>query len=197
MSQNTFLSRRLLVAFDMAIEVHGRAKRKGDGSPYIAHPFVVLMLLVLWKADEDTCIAGLLHDVLEDVDPRKKVQFCKEIRRRFGPRVLRNIEGVTEQEGSLTWEIRKRNYLARLARASIASLLVCCADKTHNTFCLLEGSAHEGPKFWKRFNAPKEDKLRFYTEVYQILVKRLPRRCTRELGGYLSVLRSVGEDLIS
>src|SRR3990167_10525999 len=107
-----FLTPRLEAAMELAIRVHGSMKRKGDGQPYLVHPISVLALLVHWEADEDTCIAGLLHDVIEDAEnDAARAEYRKEIREKFGAGVLEIVEGVTEQDKSLPWKTRKELYL--------------------------------------------------------------------------------------
>jgi len=93
----TFLTPRLEQAMELAIRVHGSMKRKGDDQPYLVHPMSVLALLVKWNANEDTCIAGLLYDVIEDAEnDAQRTQYRKEIEEKFGKEVLEIVEGVTE-----------------------------------------------------------------------------------------------------
>ncbi|TSC58548.1 MAG: metal dependent phosphohydrolase [Candidatus Peregrinibacteria bacterium Greene0416_19] len=174
---NTFLTPRLEQAMELAIRVHGNMKRKGDDQPYLVHPMSVLALLVKWGADEDACIAGLLHDVIEDADNDvQRAEYRKEITKKFGAEVLEIVEGVTEQDKSLPWRTRKDLYLEHLKVASVTSLLVSCADHTHNSQSLAEIYAVEGEDVWKRFNAGKEEKLWYLRESIQILEQRLEER---------------------
>lgn len=177
----TFLSSRLLSAIDLAVQVHGNMTRKGDGSPYIVHPIAVFGLLTHWGANEDTCIAGLLHDVLEDVPEEEKHAYRKRIGEEYGTSVLEIVEGVTEQDKTLPWKTRKEHYLQHLRTAPQASLLVSCADKTHNALSLLAAYTEQGEKVWERFNASKEDKIWFLCEVLQVLEQRLEQKYVEEL----------------
>ena len=89
MNKAPLLTPRLEQAMSMAIRVHGSMKRKGDGQPYLVHPISVLALLVRWEANEDTCIAGLLHDVIEDAESDElRAEYRKEIAATFGEKVL-------------------------------------------------------------------------------------------------------------
>ena len=54
-------------AYDVAYKQHNGQKRK-SGEPYIIHPEAVAKILAELGMDEDTLIAGLLHDVIEDTD---------------------------------------------------------------------------------------------------------------------------------
>ena len=172
----------------MSANVHGPMIRKGDDLPYIIHPIAVTALLFEWGADEDTCIAGLLHDVLEDVPEEEKEQYREKIKERFGQSVLRIVEGVTEQDKSLTWKERKKHYLEHLKDASEQSLLISCADLTHNVAALTEAYRADGEKVWERFNAGKEDKLWFIQERTRILGEKLDPQYSEELNHHLDTL---------
>ncbi len=187
--KKTFLSPRLLEAVGVACRVHAPMIRKGDGSPYIVHPMAVFGLLVHWGADEDTCIAGLLHDVIEDAeDDSKRSEYRKEIEEKFGKDVLEIVEGVTEQDKSLPWKERKKLYLKHLKVASKESLLVSCADQTHNMKSLLASYNKEGEEVWKRFNAGKEEKLWFSRECWKQYAEKLDSRFVEELKDTLQLL---------
>lgn len=59
-----------LIALDLAVELHKDQKRK-NGEPYIIHPFeVTLYLIHLRIYDDITLAAALLHDVIEDCQPK-------------------------------------------------------------------------------------------------------------------------------
>jgi len=182
MNKAPLLTPRLEQAMSMAIRVHGSMKRKGDGQPYLVHPISVLALLVRWEANEDTCIAGLLHDVIEDAESDElRAEYRKEIAATFGEKVLEIVEGVTEQDKSLPWQIRKERYLEHLQIASKQSLLISCADRIHNTSSLLLAYKHDGEAIWGRFKAGKEEQIWFATSVMHILEERLGTSYTEEL----------------
>ncbi|MFH1011696.1 MAG: HD domain-containing protein [bacterium] len=176
----------------MAVRVHGGMKRKGDDLPYLIHPIGVLALLVRWEADEDTCIAGLLHDAIEEAESdEQRATYRKEIAESFGDHVLEIVEGVTEQDKSLPWKERKRRYLKHLKEAPEESLLVSCADKTHNVASLVEAYARDGEEVWKRFNAIKQWKVWFIDQAMNILKERLGEPYTAELRGHVTELNAL------
>ena len=54
-------------AMRKAAILHDGQRRKGEGKPpYIIHPFAVAVMLSEHTDDENTIIAGLLHDTIED-----------------------------------------------------------------------------------------------------------------------------------
>lgn len=186
-----FLTQRLQHAIALAVKVHDKMIRKGDGQFFITHPIAVFGLLVRFGADEDTCIAGLLHDTIEDSANEDQAALRATIREQFGSKVLETVEGVTEQDKSLPWKERKKHYLEHLETASQESLLVSCADMTHNISCLAAGYEREGEKFWERFNANKQWKVWFIDARRDILVQRLPKEYTEELHSHLERLNGL------
>ncbi len=83
--------RRVRYAYYVAEAAH-RGQCRDSGEPYITHPLeVARILLDLWM-DEDSIIAALLHDTLEDC-PAVSADKIKE---EFGETVLNLVEGVTK-----------------------------------------------------------------------------------------------------
>ncbi len=175
------LTPRLRDALAMATRVHADMKRKVDGQPYIVHPLAVFKWLQERDADEDTQIAGLLHDVLEDAPSEKRETYRKEIEETFGSGVLALVESVTEEDKSLSWRERKERYLERLKGAERPSLLIACADLIHNTQSLQTSLATEGEAVWSKLNAPKQQQLWVIVQTMELLTEKLGGRYTLPL----------------
>jgi (p)ppGpp synthase/HD superfamily hydrolase len=62
-------SQEVDLALALASIVHRRAERKGTRVPYIVHPLHVTLILSRHGLPEHVQVAGILHDVLEDIDP--------------------------------------------------------------------------------------------------------------------------------
>ena len=77
-------------AIDYAYFKHEGQYRK-TGEEYIIHPLSVAIILTTIKADKDTIIASLLHDVLEDTPTSKE-----ELENLFGKTVANLVDGVTK-----------------------------------------------------------------------------------------------------
>ena len=77
-------------AYNYAYSKHKGQYRK-TGEEYIVHPLQVANILTSIKADKETIIAGLLHDVIEDTDTSKN-----DIEKEFGYNVARLVDGVTK-----------------------------------------------------------------------------------------------------
>lgn len=87
---HTLNEKRVREAYQLAEQAHAGQTRM-SGEPYITHPLAVAMLLTQYKADENSLIAALLHDVVEDTKYGKK-----EIEKRFGKMVSKMVEALTK-----------------------------------------------------------------------------------------------------
>ena len=58
-------------AYDVAEEMH-RGQLRKSGEPYLIHPMAVAEILADLGMDEETIVAGLLHDVVEDTSYTKE-----------------------------------------------------------------------------------------------------------------------------
>jgi (p)ppGpp synthase/HD superfamily hydrolase len=159
-------SGRIEQAVAVAAEAHQGQVRKGDRQlPYVVHPVTVALILSRYTEDEDTIIAGLLHDVLEDTHLSET-----DIEQHFGAKVLGLVRDVTEPDlPGLSWDTRKARYLRQLERAPRGALLVACADKVANLVSMIAAHATAGDTLWERFNAPPAHKLAFYRQVHDVV----------------------------
>ena len=122
------MTARYEAALQFAAEKHLGQTRKG-GQPYITHPIAVAEILRDWGHGEETQIAGLFHDLLEDTDASEE-----DILRLGGEKVLRAVKLVTKTPGYVMAE-----YMAGI-RADEMALLVKAADRLHNLRCAPEAS---------------------------------------------------------
>ena len=183
-------SDRLERAIQKAIQLHkNQLRRSPDELPYVSHLFSVYIILSSYTSDEDTLIAGLLHDAIEDTE-----YTLKELEADFGPRVSRFVRGVTEEKERdgkpLPWKERKRGYLENLKGDSEESMLICVADKIYNLQALKRDYEHYGESMWKFIQPNLKEKLWYHEEVLRILTPRIRnRRALYELAGTLSETR--------
>ncbi len=149
-----------------AAELHASQRRKLSGAPYIAHLMAVTSIALEHGADEDTAIAALLHDAIED---QGGPPTREEIRRRFGERVVEIVDGCTDtdQTPKPPWRQRKESYIAHLGRSSADVQLVSAADKVHNARCLLAEYRAGGESIWKSFNGGKDGTLWYYRSLVE------------------------------
>jgi (p)ppGpp synthase/HD superfamily hydrolase len=155
------LGPRFLRAFRFAFEKHAGQTRKASSIPYIAHLIGVASLALEFGGDEDIGIAALLHDVVEDCGG---APMLKEVRRHFGARVAKIVDGCTDSDTDPKppWRERKENYLLHLKEADADTRLVSAADKLNNVRSILSDYRTVGESVWERFNGGREGTLWYY-----------------------------------
>jgi GTP pyrophosphokinase len=122
---------RLQSAYVFTAKVHDGQERL-SGEPYLIHPLEVAGILLDLNVDEDTIIAGLLHDTLEDT-----LTTREEIERLFGEKVAFLVEGLTKiarMEFRSAREQQAENFRKMLVAMSedIRILMIKLSDRLHN-----------------------------------------------------------------
>ena len=127
---------RLDHAIEVAKQAHEGQFRK-TGEPYIIHPLAVKKILEEWGMDEDTVIAGVLHDTVEDTS-----LTLDDIRKEFGESVAFLVDGVTKLSTARTGmrdidtylPATKDNFLRLMIALGddIRVLIIKLADRLHN-----------------------------------------------------------------
>lgn len=118
-------------AYDIAQEMHNGQLRK-SGEPYLIHPLAVAEILADLGMDEDTIVAGLLHDVVEDTSYTSQ-QLISD----FSEDVELLVDGVTKL-GSLKFESKEERQAENLRKMFLAMskdirvLIIKLSDRLHN-----------------------------------------------------------------
>jgi (p)ppGpp synthase/HD superfamily hydrolase len=167
-------SDRLNHAFAFAAKHHDRQVRKGTRMPYLTHPANVAVILTRYGCDEDTVIAGILHDVIEDCvrEGWTREMLEDRIASKFGDTVLATALAVTKRRVDddgvdFSREEIKADSLARLATASDSARWVCAADKVHNAGSILADLRRtiDPESVWGRFTGGRDGTLQWYRSV--------------------------------
>ena len=129
-------SERVKRAIEVAKKAHEGQYRK-TGEPYIVHPLAVKKILEEWGMDEDTIIAGILHDTIEDTP-----LTLNDIKQEFGEAVAFLVDGVTKLSTARngmrdidTYLPETKDNFLRLMIAlgsDIRVLIIKLADRLHN-----------------------------------------------------------------
>ena len=84
-------------ALAFAAKHHDRQVRKGTKLPYLTHPANVAIILTRYGCDNDTVVAGILHDVVEDCvrDGYTRENLEQRIGDKFGTKVLDAVLAIT------------------------------------------------------------------------------------------------------
>ena len=122
---------RIRAAYGMAKAAHAGQTRK-DGSPYVTHCIAAADICADFGLDEDSIIAALLHDVIEDTDATHE-----DIAKRFGGPVADIVEGVTKltRVQYTSKEDEQMENLRKMLMAmskDIRVILIKIADRLHN-----------------------------------------------------------------
>lgn len=201
MNQATVLTDKFDRALLYATHVHGGQVRKKTSVPYVAHLLAVAATVLEYGGDEDSAIAGLLHDAVED---QGGVARLNDIRNRFGDKVAGIVESCSDStadtakgEKKEDWQVRKESYLRHLHRVDEDTLLVSLSDKVHNARSILRDlRKHEiGALVWDKFNQPRERTLWYYGELAKAFGELVPGeseagQLARELGDIVEALAS-------
>ena len=122
---------RVRAAFELAARAHADQKRK-DGSPYVTHAVAAAEIIVEMDMDEDSIVAALLHDVIEDTPVTHE-----EIQKQFGPSVADIVEGVTKLT-RVNYTSREEEQMENMRKMLMAMskdirvILIKLADRLHN-----------------------------------------------------------------
>lgn len=175
------ISEKVFLAIKKATIWHDGQKRKNIDLPYIAHPYSVAMILSRYTENEDIITAGLLHDVLEDVDP----SLDNEIQSLFGENVLQYIKEVSEVKEvdgvKVSWEERKRLYNEGLRHDSQEALMISAADHINNWQDVMNEYKEKGDKAFEGFLKPISTRIENFKVVYNIIMDRLDNPIKEEL----------------
>ena len=161
-------SARVEHAVTTMLEAHGLRRRKAGRGFEASHALSVAFIAADFGFDEDTVVAALLHDTLEDTDLDPRV-----IEVRFGEPVLRMVEDVSEPPKRARWKTRKLAYLEQLRTTPrLGSLAVASADKIHNLTKMVAGIEAHGAAFLHAFSAGVEEMLWYQNAVYDLAAER-------------------------
>jgi len=118
-------------AYTIADDMH-KGQLRQSGEPYMIHPAAVAKILAELGMDDDTIVAGLLHDAVEDTDYTKE-----QLEKDFGPEIMNLVDGVTKL-GSIVFESKEERQAENLRKMFLAMskdirvLIIKLADRLHN-----------------------------------------------------------------
>ncbi|MEP6765530.1 MAG: HD domain-containing protein [Gemmatimonadaceae bacterium] len=191
-------SDRINHAFGFAAKHHDQQVRKGTRLPYLTHPANVAVILTRYGRDEETVVAGILHDVIEGcVREGWSLEKLEErIGSKFGNSVLNTALSVAERRVDddgveLSIDERQTDCLARLALATEDALWVSAAHNLHNVNSVLSDLRRTSfpETVWGRFAAGREGTVRRYVDF----ANRLAEIGFR--GAIVDELRAAAHDL--
>lgn len=146
-------------AYQVAFAAHTGQLRK-SGEDYITHPVAVSLILAELGLDEETIIASLLHDTVEDTP-----YSLDQLRTDFGTQIAALVDGVTKLDkltyGPTAEAETVRKMVIAMSR-DIRVLVIKLADRLHNA------------RTWKFVSGENaERKARETLDIYAPLAHRL------------------------
>ena len=150
-------------ALEFASARHEGQRRQADSAPFILHPLEVAQLLRVRGCDDEVIAAAVLHEVVEDADVEPA-----ELEQRFGRRVARLVEVLTEPSPEGSYRERKARLREAVAGAGEDALVIFAADKVAKVRELRMALASG------RIDEPDPDKLDHYEASLGLLEARLP-----------------------
>ena len=122
---------RITAAYEHARAAHEGQLRK-DGSPYVTHCVAAAQIALEMGLDEDSIVASLLHDVIEDTS-----SGYDELSHQFGSTVADLVEGVTKltRVQYTSKEDEQMENMRKMLMAmtkDIRVILIKIADRLHN-----------------------------------------------------------------
>ena len=118
-------------AYEIARSLHEGQFRK-SGEPYIIHPVAVAKILANFGMDNETVVAGLLHDAVEDTSYTHE-QLAED----FDDKIAALVDGVTKL-GNISYDssetVQAENFRKMFLAMSkdIRVLIIKLADRLHN-----------------------------------------------------------------
>ena len=141
---------QIMKAVIFASEKHIAQKRKNLPWPYIVHIYEVAEILQENGASQETVVAGILHDTVEDTNTT-----LEQIAQNFGYYVA-SIVDVLSEDKSLPYATRKEVQAQRIKVATKEAKMVKCADCLSNLRSLYYDSKRD-ENVWSKFNSTKEN----------------------------------------
>lgn len=122
---------RIREAFDLVASAHGEQRRL-SGEPYLTHLLSVAEIMTELHMDDDTVVAALLHDVVEDT-----IIELPQVVESFGRDVAHMVDGVTKISslGQVNVEARKAETYRKLILSTAQdprTVLIKLGDRLHN-----------------------------------------------------------------
>lgn len=188
-------------AYKIAERQHEGQLRK-SGELYLIHPVEVSKILADLGMDENTIVAGLLHDAVEDTPYTQE-----DLKHDFGEEVALLVDGVTKL-GSLIYESKEERQAENLRKMFLAMskdirvLIIKLADRLHNLRTInymTEDKIIEKCRETLEIYAPLASRLGIYTikfEVEDIALKMLEPEAYYKLVNEVKIKKKQREENI-
>lgn len=166
-------------ALAFAAKHHDRQVWKGGARlPYFTEPANVAVILTRYDQDDDTIVAGILYDVVNDSvrDGFTREMLQQRIGEKFGSDVLSAVLSVTHRKVDddgieLSTDERREDLIQRLDQAGDSARWVTVAHQLHNANSLLTDLRRTVDRnaVWSRAAGGRASTVKWYRDVYDRL----------------------------
>ena len=160
--------KRIKNALRLAETAHSDQQR-ASGEPYISHVVAVAEILASLNLDDETVVAAILHDVVEDSE-----LTVADIEAEFGAGVARLVDGVTKM-GIIDSQVISRGHTMKehLHAESLRKLLLAMAEDVRVVLIKLADRLHN-MRTLKFLDESKQKRIARETlDIYAPLANRL------------------------
>lgn len=175
----TGYSDRINHALAYAAKHHAQEVWKGSSRvPYFTYPANVAIILTRYGQDDDTVIAGVLHEVVSDCTRggQTREMLQERVGTKFGPVVLDSLLSIAERKADddgieLSIEERKADVLDRLAAATDRARWIVAATTLHTGGSLLADLRRTAypETVWGRFSGERDEVVASFRRTVQRL----------------------------
>ena len=162
-------------ALAFAAKHHDRQVRKGTRLlPYFTKPANIAVILTRYGCDENAVVAGILHDVVQDLlrEGVSRETLEERVGEKFGDDVLAQLYAITQRRVDddgveFSSDEMKTDYLERLSSAPPQALWVSAAEKLHNANSLLSDLKRtvDPDSVWSRTSGGRATTVKWYRDV--------------------------------
>ncbi|NUQ20645.1 MAG: HD domain-containing protein [Gemmatimonadaceae bacterium] len=175
----TGYSDRINHALAYAAKHHAQEVWKGSSRvPYFTYPANVAIILTRYGQDDDTVVAGVLHEVVSDCmragQTREMLQ--ERVGTKFGPVVLDALLSIAERKTDddgveLSIEERKADVLDRVVAATDRARWIVAATTLHTGGSLLADLRRTAypETVWGRFSGERDEVVAMFRRTVQRL----------------------------
>lgn len=161
-------------AFDFAKKAHAEQKRL-SGEDFLIHPLSVAEILIDWRLDTGSIVAGLLHDVIEDGGAK-----LEKLEKEFGQETVDLVNGVTK-----IGEIKLRGTSEDVFVENLRKMIVVMA---HDLRVVLIKLADRYHNLQSLYVLPLEKQKRIAKETLEVYAPLAERLGMGEIKGRLEDL---------
>ena len=154
-----------------ATNAHSGQYRKLSNTPYILHPIEVASIIATLTDSEETIVAGLLHDTIEDCGVAPQTIYDEFGKRVYGLVLSETEDKLSDKPASETWMERKEDSLLMLENTTDEHVrILWLADKLSNIRSFYREYLKKGDSIWLALNQKDPKKHEWY---YRSIAKSL------------------------